>query len=321
MTERQTAGAAPARSGATRSSPVEERTGFLLVLLAALAWSLGGMIARSVGNEDSWTVVFWRSVWAAAFLVGFMLWRDGSRGMVALFKAMGIPGLAVAACFATASTAFVVALAYTTVANVLLMQAAVPLMAAMIAFVFLGERITGSTWVAIAAVIGGIAIMVSDSLDADISARGDGLAVLIAVVFSVATVITRRYAHVRMTPAVCLGTVIAACFAVTQAGSLAVSRADMGFLVLFGAVNLGLGLALFATGARLIPAAWAALLATVEMILGPVWVWIVHDEVPTMRTLVGGGVVMSALVAHLVIQFRHQQEPVKPGETGVPAPH
>ena len=97
--------------------------------------------------------MFWRSVWAAAFLICFMVWRDGWRGTLRLFRGMGLPGLAVALCFATASTSFVVALAYTTVANILLMQAGVPLLAALIAWVLFRERVAVGTWAAIAAVI------------------------------------------------------------------------------------------------------------------------------------------------------------------------
>ena len=94
---------------------------------------------------------------------------------------MGLPGIAVACCFAIASTSFVVALAYTTVANILLMQAGVPLIAALIAFVLFRERVSLATWAAIAAVIVGVAIMVSDSLSGNVSPIGDGLAVLIAL--------------------------------------------------------------------------------------------------------------------------------------------
>lgn len=301
-------------------SPREERVGYLLVFLSALFWSFGGAIARFVEAPDSWTVVFWRSFWAAAFLIGFMVMRDGVRGMLALFRDMGLPGLAVALCFATASTSFVVALTYTTVANVLLIQAGVPLMAALLAFLLFGERVAPATWAAIAAVIAGVAIMVSESLGGTVSPIGDGLALLIAVVFAVATVITRRYAHVRMTPATCLGTVIAAGFAATQASALAVDGRDMGLLFAFGALNLGLGLACFATGARLIPAAFAALIGTFEVLLGPVWVWLVHAEVPSLRTVVGGAVVFAALLTHIGLEIRRQSRPAKPGVTGIPAP-
>jgi drug/metabolite transporter (DMT)-like permease len=303
------------------ASSSEERTGILLVFLAALAWSLGGAIARYIDADDSWTIVFWRSIWASAFIMAFMVWRDGFSGALALVRNMGLPGVAVALCFATASTAFVVALAYTTVANILLMQAGAPLIAALLAFIFFRETISAPTWAAIGVVIAGVAIMVSDSLGGTMSPIGDGLALLIVVVFSVAAVLTRRYAHVRMTPAVCLGTLMAGCFSFTQAESLGVSTRDMGFLFLFGAVNLGLGLALFATGARLIPAAYAALLATFETMLGPVWVWLIHDETPSARTLLGGAIVFAALITHIGLEFRRMSRPAKPGVTGVPAPH
>jgi drug/metabolite transporter (DMT)-like permease len=299
----------------------EERIGFLLVFLSALFWSFGGAIARFIEASDSWTVVFWRSLWAAAFLLGFMLWRDGFRGTLILFRGMGIPGLAVACCFATASTSFVVALAYTTVANILLMQAGVPLIAALIAWLLFRETVALATWGAIAAVIAGVAIMVSESFTGDVSPIGDGLALLIAVVFSIATVITRRFAHVRMTPATCLGTVLAALFAASQTEMFAASPRDMAFLFAFGAVNLGLGLACFASGARLIPAAFAALLGTLETVLGPVWVWLIHSEVPSARTIFGGTVVFVALLVHIGLEFKRQSRPAKPGMTGMPSPH
>ncbi|CAM5526059.1 drug/metabolite transporter (DMT)-like permease [Aquamicrobium terrae] len=315
------AAATPPPSAGSAAARRDERLGYLLVFLSALLWSFGGTIARFIENGDSWTVVFWRSVWAAAFLVCFMVWRDGWRGMLRLFRDMGLPGLAVAVCFATASTAFVVALAYTTVANILLMQAGVPLLAALFAWVFLGEKVSLVTWLAIAAVIAGVAVMVSESLGGAVSPVGDGLALLIAVVFSIATVITRRFSHVRMTPATCLGTIFAAAFAALQAQAFGVSAPDMVFLFAFGVVNLGLGLACFAMGARLVPAAIAALLGTFEPLLGPIWVWLVHSEVPSGRTLAGGAIVFAALLVHIALEAARQSRPERPGVTGIPSPN
>jgi len=282
------------------------RRGILLVAGSAIVWSFGGAIARFLEVGDSWTVVFWRSLFAAIFLLAFMLWRDGPRGTVELFKGMGLAGFGVALCFAIASTSFVVALAYTTVANILLMQAGVPLIAALLTWTLFREKISGATWTAIAAVIAGVAIMVSESFTGKVSPIGDGLALLISVMFAIATVITRRHAHVRMTPAVCLGTVFAACFSGMLAGHYAVSAADLGWLVAFGALNLGLGLVMFTTGVRLLPAALAALVGTLEPVLGPIWVWLVHNEIPSGRTLLGGAVVFTALVIHLLIDWQRQ---------------
>lgn len=290
-------------SNAGTPAPSSERAGILLVFLSALFWSIGGSIARYLETPDSWTVVFWRSLWAAVFLMAFMLWRDGPAGTRKLFTGMGKPGLAVAACFAVCSGSFVVALAYTTVANVVLVGAAVPLFAALMSWLILGQTIRPSTWIAIATVLAGVGVMVSGSFTGAVSPIGDGLALLIAIGFATATVITRRYSNVRMAPATCLGVIAAGLVAATQASTIAVSQPDMIWLVVFGAVNLGLGFALFTSGARLIPAALAALLGTFEPILAPIWVWLAHGEVPSARTLIGGAIVMAALIVYLALEF------------------
>lgn len=304
-----------------------ERVGYLLLFLSALIWSFGGTIARFIEQADPWTVVFWRSGWATLALIAFMVWRDGWRGTIAMFRDMGFAGLIVAGCFAIAATCFVIALGYTTVANVVLIQAGVPLIAALISWLVFRETVGLATWIAIVAVIGGVAFMVSDSFGADpvsggnnLSYIGDGLAVLIAFAFATATVITRRFSHVRMTPANCLGVFISTCVAATLASTFSVTALDMGLLFVFGALNLGFGLALFALGARMIPAAFAALIGTFEPVLAPVWVWLIHGEVPSDRTLIGGAVVVAALLTHILLQFRRQSAPARPGTTGIPTP-
>ena len=286
-----------------------DKRGALLVFGSAAIWSFGGAIARFLSVTDSWTIIFWRSLFAALFLLGFMLQREGRAGTLQMFASMGWPGLGVAICFAIASMAFVVALAYTTVANILLMQAGAPLFAALMTYVLFREKIGAATWVAIVAVMAGVGIMVSDSIQGRVSPVGDGLALLISVVFSGATVLTRRHANVRMMPAVFLGAVICMAVAGALAGAMQVSTTDAALLFVFGALNLALGMMLFVTGVRLLPAALAALIGTAEPVLGPVWVWLVHGEIPSGRTLTGGSVVIVALLLHLGWQFR-QKNPV-----------
>jgi drug/metabolite transporter (DMT)-like permease len=87
-----------------------------------------------------------------------------------------------------------------------------------------------------------------------------------------------------------------------------VSAIDYGWLVAFGALNLGLGLVMFTTGVRLLPAALAALVGTLEPVLGPLWVWLIHNEIPSERTLIGGSVVFAALLAHLLWDRRKQAQ-------------
>lgn len=293
----------------TRPQPPAPLRGVVLVMLSAIVWSFGGAIQRFLSISDPWAVVFWRSGFASAFLVAFMLWRDGWAETRRGFASMGRPGLAVAFCFTIASTFFVVALSYTTVANVMLMNAGVPLIAALLAWLVFRDRVDWPTWVAIAAVFAGVAVMVSDSFSGSVSPIGDLLALGIAFALATATVITRHYAHVRMTAATALGTGVGSMIAFTLAGPVAVSLPDLGRLFLFGTVNLGLGLALFVTGARLVPAALAALVGTLEPVLGPIWVWLIHNETPTARTLIGGAMIFIALLAHIALQARRSGAP------------
>jgi drug/metabolite transporter (DMT)-like permease len=294
-----------------------ERKGVLLVVLAAIVWSFAGLVARYISVTDSWTIVFWRSVFAAATILAVMLVRDGPVATARLFRVMGMPGAVVGLCFGVASIAFVLALGHTTVANILLFQAGIPLIAALMAWIALGERIAPGTWLAIAAVIAGMGIMVSDAVGGRGSPLGNALAMLMTVTFALTIIITRRHPEVRMMPAVCAGTLIAAtvsaAMSVESAGALAVGARDALLLFAFGALNLGLGTALFVTGARRIPAALAALLSTIEPALGPVWVWLAHDEVPAARTLAGGAIVFTALFGHLAWQFRYQARLPRPG--------
>ena len=301
--------AAPIQGDAaqTESHPL----GTWLVFGSAVVWSLGGILARLAEVENAWATIFWRSGTAALFLLAFMLLRDGRAGTLALFARMGPAGLAVAACFTIATTSFVVALQFTTVANVLLMQAGVPLIAALISRVLFGEPLRLITGLAIAAVISGVAVMVSDSLTGRVSPIGDGLSLLIAFAFATATVITRRHSGIRMTPAVCTGAAfgcgIALAVNLAAGTSIAVEAWQLPVLGVFGA-SLGLGLALFTQGARLIPSAYAALLGTAETILGPLWVWLFLDETPTPRTIIGGTIVLAAIVGYLIWQLSNHRK-------------
>jgi drug/metabolite transporter (DMT)-like permease len=294
-------------TAALRSSIPLDRVGLALVLGSALVWSFGGAIDRFIATDDAWAKIVWRSLWGAGFLVAFLGLRDGPRATAAAFRGMGWPGVAVAVCFAVASTALVLALGLTTVANVVLIQSTVPLLAAVMGWAAFGERVAPETWAAIAAVMAGVAVMVSGSGGGGGALAGGALAFLIAFAFATAVVVTRRHAGVRMTPACALGCLIAATAAAPFARGFALAPADMALLFAFGALNLGLGMALFAIGARRVPAAIGALLGTLEPVASPVWVWLLHGETPGARTLLGGAIVIAALSAHFGIEIARRR--------------
>lgn len=285
----------------TAASGADRTRGIAFVATAALFWSLGGLLARLV-DTDPWTTVFWRSVFAALFLFGVTALQEG-RATGRRILELGAPGVAMALCFAIASTCFINALALTTVANALVIQSTSPFIAALLGWVWMAERVRRRSWVAMAAALGGAAVMASHSWGAG-SIGGDALALVTAIAFAGATVIVRRYRDVRMTAAAGLANVFSALFAWLPAQPRQAGLDDLGLLALFGAAQLGFGLVLFTAGARLIPVAEASLIAVLESVLGPVWVWLALGETPAAAALMGGAIILAALVVHTALDLR-----------------
>ncbi len=286
------------------------RKGTLLVVAAAICWSLGGLIARQITTE-AWVTVGWRGAIAAIALLVFLLIRDG-RGTWTHFRNMGPGGIGVGLCFAAASISFVIALQHATVALILVVQSTAPLIAGLLAWIWMRERLGWPRILAMLVALGGILLMVSKA-EGHADALGMTLSGVIAASFAIATVLTRRYSHVRMTPATCLGTAIMGVigFAMSGAQALEVSSSDLFYLFLFGAVQLAIGLILFTTGARLIPAAEAALISLVETVLGAFWVFLFLDENPGIYALYGGALVLGAVAGNtLYDQRRAARQPL-----------
>jgi drug/metabolite transporter (DMT)-like permease len=287
-----------------------QRLGTILVVGAAVCWSIGGLIARQM-HLDAWTIIAWRGGIAAIALLVFLLVRD--RGATwSLFRNMGLGGIGVALCFAAASISFVIALQSTTVALILVIQSTAPLIAGLLAWIWLRERLGWATIAAMAVAFAGILLMVGKA-EGPSDMTGLILSGVIALAFAFAAVLTRRYSHVRMTPATCLGTAIMGTVGFVMAGADAfkITTADFGYLFLFGAVQLAIGLILFTMGARHIPAAHTALLSLVETVLGAFWVFLFLGENPGIYALYGGILVVGAVAANtLYAQRRVQRQPL-----------
>lgn len=280
----------------------ERFRGTALVAGAAIIWSTGGLVARLIETQDSWTTIFWRSASAFVALFLFLFVIEG-RQTLNRFAAMGFPGLIVGCCFAAASISFVIALSLTSVAKTLVIMSATPLIAALLGRIFLGEAIGRATYVTIAAVMVGTVIMVSGG-DTTGSLLGDLFAAVIALALAGAIVTTRSNPHIRMLPGACLGAGIAAVIALPFASPFAVSGHDLPIMIFFGAVQLSLGMVLFVSGVRLIPAAHSALLGMIEPIFGPLWVWIAVGEEPVTTVLIGGAIVIVSVAAKTLLDAR-----------------
>ena len=293
-TTNQALGVASARERA------QYRRGALLVAGAAVAWSSAGLLVRTTA-ADNWTTLFWRSVFAALFLALSIAIRDG-RSAVRGFAQLGLPGLGIALAFATSMTCFIVGLRETSVANVLIFQAAAPFVAAILGWFWLGERMSWRAGAAILASMVGILVMVSDSV-AKGRVLGDLVSALMGISFALVIVESRRHREVAMMPAMCLGLVLTGLGALPFA-DFAPALRDVGVLALFGVAQMGLALMLFTTGVRLIPAADAGLVTLLEVILAPLWVWLAFGEDPGPRALLGGIIVLSAVIGHTVFEKR-----------------
>jgi drug/metabolite transporter (DMT)-like permease len=268
------------------------RRGQLFVALAALAWSTAGLLQRAL-SIDTTTQLAGRALFAFVALLGFVALFNRGRTVEA-FRTMGRAGLAVAGCMAVASASFIVALNHANVANVLFLQAVAPVLAALLAWVALGESVTRRTALAMGIALLGVTLMVGGAGSGGVV--GVGASFLMTLAFAAAIVITRHRREVSMAPAICLSQLLVFAAFAPLADAASVTGRDLSLLVLLGVGQMGLGLAFLTVGARLIPAAEAALITLLEVALGPLWVWIAYGEEPGAATLVGGAVVVGAVI-------------------------
>ncbi len=293
--------------------PIDDRSvrrrGQLFVALAAVAWSSAGVLQRelSVGTT---TQLAGRALFAGIALVGFVALSNRG-GTIVAFRSMGIAGLAVAISTAIASGSFIVALNHATVANVLFLQAVAPVAAALLAWIALGESITGRALVAMGIALLGVGLMVGGPGSGGVF--GVAASLVMTLAFAVSLVITRHQREVSMAPAICLSQVLLVVAIGPLAQPSTVTARDLAFLVLLGVGQVGLGLAFLTVGARLIPASEVALITLLEIVLGPLWVWIVLAERPALIVIIGGVVVMFAVVLQTTQNMQtkviHRQAP------------
>src|SRR5579884_438570 len=269
----------------------DERRGRTFVALAAVAWSTAGLFQRelSVGTA---TQVAGRAVFAAIGLLVYVAVAE-RRGTWRAFRAGGRDGILVVGLLALSSASFLVALNHASVANVLFMQALAPILAAALG-TLTGDPVGRRTWLAMAIAVVGVAVMVGGP--GAPNGLGQGLSLVMAVSFAATLVITRHRRDVSMAPATCLSQVVVLVGAAPFTDPGSVGALDLGLLATLGICQIGLGFVFLTIGGRLIPAGEVALITLLEIVLGPLWVWLVLSERPSTATLVGGAVVLGAVL-------------------------
>ncbi|HKU05786.1 MAG TPA: DMT family transporter [Bradyrhizobium sp.] len=276
----------------------QRRLGIVLIIAAAVAWSTAPFFTRLL-SHDSWTILFWRGVFASALITMFLAVTEGRAGLHNLV-AMERSGWLVASLSTLAMVAFIPALQMTNVANVAVIIATQPFIAAGLAWIWFREAARSRTLLASLIAFIGVLITVSQSLgSADL--RGIALAFFMVFAFSLMTVAVRRYQQKSMVAAAAmsnlLGSVVSLFFA---HGIASVTAHDIGVLAMFGSLQVAMGLTLFVLGSRFLPSGEASLIATLETPLMVFWIWVGFAEVPSTHALVGGALVIGAVVADIL---------------------
>lgn len=278
-----------------------------LTLLGVVVLSPDALLVRLV-SADPWTLLFWRGLLVGVALTLYIAARD--RGQAArIARAMGRPGLAASVLYAVSTTLFVTAVKLTTIANTLFILSAMPLFAAIIERVVFGVLVPRRTWLAIAIVLGGMAIIFAGSLE-----RGDMLGNLAAITaasgWGALLVLLRHGRFADPLPVMASGGLVVAAAALAVAPTVLVGREDAVFLAILGLVVLPVAYGLISHGPRYLPAPEVSLIVLLEAILGPLWAWAVLAEVPPHPTFVGGAVILATLAIHFTLSLR--QAPAAP---------
>lgn len=284
------------------------RTGVWLVLAAGALWSLMGLFLRQIDNPSTWAILFWRSVGTVPVLLTFIAIR--ARGNpLPVIRSVGLAGVIGGFCLVAAFAGAIYAIQSTTVANAVFLFTASPFVAALLGWLVLRERVRWATWAAMALAVVGMFVMVREGLAVG-ALDGNIAAILSAAGFGAFAVALRWGQVADATPIALLGAIFAAVAAglvlMVQGVSPMMSAGDTGIALWLGAGILATGMILFTLGARVLPAAEATLLSLIEVMLAPIWVWLVLGETASTGTFIGGAILLVAVMTNAVAGARTQ---------------
>ncbi len=303
-----------------------------LMVAVTLMWSIAGVVSRQLESAARFEVTFWRSAFAALSLLVILPWwraADRAAGFIPDDRAQGAlqrhwgalprsrPFWISGVCWSVMFTAFMLALTFTTVANVLIIMSVGPLFTALLARLAIGQRLALRTWLAILAAGAGIVYMYGSQFlqaFADPALRGGELVVgsLVALCVPVAgainwTVVQRSQTHgekIDLVPSVLLGGILSSLMTLPLALPFTATPADVAWLGLLGLVQLAIPCALAVVCARSLKAPEVSLLALLEVIFGILLAWLGAGEAPGAEVLAGGSLVIGALVLNELLGWR-----------------
>ena len=271
--------------------------GLGVTLAGVLILSPASLLIR-LADTDPWTVVLYQSGLMAVVLLGILVFRSGLRALIP-----DSLGLAAAAFFAADNILFTTAITYTSVANTLVILAAAPFFAILGSRLLFREPSSKRTWFAVTTAMVGIAIVFSRSFAAG-RLIGDLSAVGAAIGIAGTLVVLRSRKSAGRLQAAGLGGLFAAVLSSIFSSPLDLSGQQLSYLMILGLLVLPISFVLIFLGPKYLSAPEVSLIMLVETVLGPVWVWLESGETPALEAVLGGGVVLSAIVIHSVMTLR-----------------
>ena len=285
-----------------------------LMVAVTLMWSIAGVVTRHLEHARSFEVTFWRSFFTVVSLAVLLPLMQG-KAVFAKIRHAGRTFWISGMCWSVMFTAFMLALTLTTVANVLVTLALGPLMTALVARIFIGHRIALRTWAAIVVAGVGIAWIYGSQLAQGVSMAGTLVALCVPIAAAINWTLTQRshtQGHaqgqdVDLVPAVLVGAVISSLVTLPLSFPFQASAHDVGLLALLGLVQLAVPCVLSVMCARVLKAPEVSLLALLEVIFGILLAWLGAGESPGPQVLVGGTLVIGALVANELLGWRERK--------------
>lgn len=275
--------------------------GFLLTALGVLVLSFDALLIRLI-NSESFDLLFWRGLLLSVAVFCWCRFRKPEQSLWRWDAAF----IRSALLFACSAICFVTAITLTSVANVLVIISAQPLFAAIMARIFLREKSSLTTWIAIIISMAGIGWVLAGSWQSP-NLTGDLLAVVCGLTLSAKFVNDRANSKRDMTPALILSGLIIAAISLTLGAPFSLQGEEWGWMLLLCLGILPVAFILITLGPMRIPAAEVGMLMLLETAMGPLWTWVWLDEVPGTQALQGGAVVIGALLVHGLIQWRRNQ--------------
>ena len=283
-------------------NPDMRKLAILLMIASSVVISFSGLIVRLL-EVGPLVMNFYRGLFLMCAVIVLLVVRYRGATVIRVIG-VGWPGLIAGIMLAGAAMTFLQSLTHTTVANTLFLLGAIPFVTAALAWAFLKERPSSATLVTMIIAFVGIVIMIGEGFAIG-SIYGNLMALLTTLFFSIYAVLVRHNRQVDMLPAILISTVIIMiAVALMRQGHLEISRQDLALCLLWGGVMSGFTSACFIVASRHIIAAEVTIFMLLEFALGPVWVWFFVNEIPSRWTLVGGALVISAVLGRTFAELR-----------------